>query len=166
MIESIHRILLSTILLFLFNLWGYSQKDSSSNKIHYTTVSVSIGYIEWHIDAEQTLIILPGSSINLRLGYGFWSGWAGSGDNIYLSGKYLSGRKKSHLEADLGLKVIIDDCCNGSWLADRRNIYSVDYIPLINIGYRYEKPDGGLMFRIGAGLESFINLGLGYKFRY
>lgn len=166
MLKITAKTLLLATLSVLLNLPAYCQTDSLKNKFHYTTISASVGYIEWHIDAEQTLIILPRSSFNLRIGYGFWSGWAGSGDNIYLSGKYLSGRKKSHLEADLGLKVIIDDCCNGSWLADRNNIYSVDYVPLINIGYRYEKPDGGLIFRIGAGLESFVNIGLGYKFRY
>ena len=35
--------------------------------------------------------------------------------------------------------------------------------PLFNIGYRYQKPSGGFIFRLNAGIYSF-GLSLGYAF--
>lgn len=140
--------------------------EDTAQVFYYTTLSASVGYISWHIDVEQTIVQFTKSYINLRIGYGLWSDWGGSGDNIYLSGKYLFGFRNSHLETDLGIRFQIDDCCGESWIYNLNNIYSIDYIPLINIGYRYEKPDGGFMFRVGIGSESIVNIGFGYKIKY
>ena len=158
------KIVIISLLFLVANKLVYCQNDTVLIKSHPNVIHGNIGFLEANLNYEHRIYDLNKSYINLRFGYGLWSGWAGSGDNIYLSGQYLHGRKKSHLELAFGLKIQIDDCCDGSWLTDLDNIYSIEYVPLINLGYRHEKPGKGLIFRTGLGTESFIYIGLGYKF--
>jgi len=41
---------------------------------------------------------------------------------------------------------------------------SNSFLPDIYAGYRYEKPNGILIFRIGVNLYSLYNIGIGFKF--
>lgn len=38
------------------------------------------------------------------------------------------------------------------------------YIPAISIGYRFQKPEGGFVFRSALGFREFLQIGFGYAF--
>jgi len=65
-----------------------------------------------------------------------------------IGGTMLTGKRKDHLEANIGLFV-------GS------EVGTVFTTPLIEIGYRYQKPTGGFLFKAKLG-----NLGLGFGIGY
>lgn len=65
-----------------------------------------------------------------------------------LGGTMLTGKRNSHFETNVGLFV-------GSEVGD------VFAAPLIEIGYRYQKPTGGFLFKAKLG-----NLGLGFGIGY
>ena len=61
----------------------------------------------------------------------------------------ITGKQNNHLEINSGLAYIND----GSEL-----------MPYIALGYRYQKPTGGLFFRTGVGFPEFgVYIGLGYS---
>ena len=37
-------------------------------------------------------------------------------------------------------------------------------LPLLDVGYRYQKPEGGLIFKVKAGILGIFSVGLGYAF--
>ena len=63
---------------------------------------------------------------------------------------YLIGGKSSYFETNLGARLIFFD----------KKIYEY---PIINIGYRYQRPKEGLFFKALLGTDGFT-LGLGYAF--
>ncbi len=65
----------------------------------------------------------------------------------------LTGEKKNHMEAGGGLVVMI-----------KKDERSTTIIPAVHIGYRFQKPSGGIVFRAGFGIPDAIYLGLGYNF--
>ena len=82
---------------------------------------------------------------------------AGYGANLLIHGAescgglgaitMLTGKKNNHFELNAGAFII------------EEGIYFT--IPILNIGYRLQKPSGGFVFRANASL-----LGLGVSFRY
>jgi len=74
-------------------------------------------------------------------------GWGGLGAITMLTGK-----KNHHIELNVG--AFIGD--EGRY--DARFIF-----PIFNIGYRYQKPNGGFIFRLNQGAES-LGISFGYAF--
>lgn len=139
--------------------------SESEENSSYHAVYASLGAFMFNIFYERHLMELNNSYLNYRLGYGYWSDWGGSGNNIYANWQYIIGKQKHHLDIGLGIWYHLDDCCGQAWFMGFDNIYVSDLYPLINVSYRFEKPDGGWLFRAGAGSESFINLSIGYAFK-
>lgn len=78
------------------------------------------------------------------------------GDNLepsptfLLNSVYLMGKRDHHAEVDFGVLWIVN--------------YVVPF-PLVALAYRYQKPDGGFLFRFGAGLDpSLVSVSFGYSF--
>ena len=71
-------------------------------------------------------------------------GWGGLGAITMLTGKY-----NNHFELNAGAFI-----GNGG--------YTFIY-PIFNVGYRFQKPDGGFIFRANAGIVS-LGLSFGYAF--
>lgn len=65
----------------------------------------------------------------------------------------LTGKGKHHFEANAGLFI-------GRYSDFVTEIF---YLPIFDLGYRYQKPEGGLIFMAKTGLLGF-RLGLGYAF--
>jgi len=63
--------------------------------------------------------------------------------------KYLMGSKSHHFETGLGLFFDFE----GDII-----------LPDIQLGYRYQKPKGKLMFKVGTGFPQIISAGLGWGF--
>ena len=74
-------------------------------------------------------------------------GWGGLGAITMLIGK-----KNHHIELNVG--AFIGD--EGRY--DARFIF-----PVFNVGYRYQKPNGGFIFRLNQGAES-LGISFGYAF--
>ena len=103
--------------------------------------------------------IYSGEKISLygRLGGGYggifeWEGdfgWGGSGAITMLTGK-----KNNHFELNAGGFLGIEA------YTDMEEAF---IFPIFNVGYRYQKPEGGFIFRANAGIIS-LGLSFGYAF--
>ena len=86
---------------------------------------------------------------------GLWGsdfGWGGLGAITMLTGK-----KNNHFELNAGGFLGLDcPCVIGK---DGEEFI----FPIFNVGYRYQKPEGGFIFRANAGLIS-LGLSFGYAF--
>ena len=95
-------------------------------------------------------------------------GWVGSGSLTMLTGK-----NNKHFElnsgAFLGFRKLTDaDLYDESPNAIPNQVvteptYKKYILPILNVGYRYQKPEGGFIFRANAGLIS-LGLSFGYAF--
>ena len=74
------------------------------------------------------------------------AGWGGLGAITMLTGK-----KNNHFELNSGAFIAVDE-------------YGDKFIfPIFNTGYRFQKPEGGFVFRANAGIYSF-GISFGYAF--
>lgn len=64
----------------------------------------------------------------------------------------LTGKKNSHFELNAGAII--------GWDISWRQLFAA---PLFNIGYRYQKPKGGIIFRANTGILA-VGISLGYAF--
>jgi hypothetical protein len=64
----------------------------------------------------------------------------------------LTGKKNSHFELNAGIFSGKD--------IDNSNSFAY---PLLDVGYRYQKPDGGFVFKAKLGILG-VGIGLGYAF--
>ncbi len=92
-----------------------------------------------------------------RMGVGYYmigdvGGGLTEGIQIPISLVYLSGKKNHHFEADLGIRTIFP----------KENYHLLGY-PILNIGYRYQRPGHGVLFKTLVGTDG-LTLGVGYAF--
>ena len=140
----------SSILLGVYTL---SQENvNPSGKLPVNNINAYISLVEYNINYERKIFELPKSFTNLRMGFGIINSSFDGGYYYNSSLVHLLGKKNSHLELNLGLKYAVQKGSSNSFLPD---IYA---------GYRYEKPNGILIFRIGVNLYSLYNIGIGFKF--
>ena len=101
------------------------------------------------VNFERQLIKKEKTQFLGRLGMGAAAGNPDVGGfGGLIGGTMLTGKRKSHFETNLGLFVGSED----------GTIFTA---PLVEIGYRYQKPTGGLLFKVKLG-----NLGLGFGLGY
>lgn len=86
-----------------------------------------------------------------RVGFGATSNSnASTGFGGLAAVSMLTGKKRSHFEVDAGAMLFTE--------GSRQFVY-----PVVNLGYRYQNPEGGLLVKAHVGIISF-GLGLGYSF--
>ncbi|HLF34947.1 MAG TPA: hypothetical protein VI583_11960 [Cyclobacteriaceae bacterium] len=132
------------------------RRNSSKNSIH-GTAGIST-YLVYHINYERRIFSFPDNavnSINLMIGYGNFLSLNGSGDMVLISSNFIMARSKHHFEIDAG----IDYRFNMQAFIPGESVW-----PLFNLGYRYQKDKGGLLFRTGIGWPDGLFLGLGFTF--
>jgi hypothetical protein len=106
----------------------------------------SINYERQFYSGEQV-------SLYARVGYGAAAvafgpeGYGGIGAITLLTGK-----KENHFEVN-----------GGMFVGEESYDQSIFILPLLDLGYRYQKPQGGFIFRAKAGALG-IGIGLGYAF--
>jgi hypothetical protein len=113
--------------------------------------------------------------IHWNFTYGRFAYWESAGP-LYKTGLTgLTGKTNNHLEFQVGAVALFDRVgyeigvsnANfpkpGSYPEPSVLEYTKLY-PTAVIGYRYQKPTGGLVFRTGFGFHEMIYLGLGYSF--
>jgi hypothetical protein len=147
-----------TLITFHLSICIYSQEnDNKSSEFSRNSINGYIGLVDYNINFERNIIQLPESYSNLRIGVGLGA-FVTAGEGIYLNPSFvhLIGKRRSHLELDLGFKYIV------SYLGlDPK--YSKFFIPDFFAGYRYEQRDGGIIFRLGLNWPTLINIGIGVK---
>ncbi len=93
-------------------------------------------------------------------------GWGGLGAITMLTGK-----KNNHFELNAGGFLGIDKTTGynrtgtgpSNYIYEKEVGYYPFVFPIFNVGYRYQKPDGGFIFRANAGIIS-LGLSFGYAF--
>ncbi|NPA67499.1 MAG: hypothetical protein GXO50_02710 [Chlorobi bacterium] len=156
-----------TLLIFLIlksSLLIYSQeKNIDRHNTFFDAVYGSNGfnigeiYISVNINLEKTLYNTEYVKINGRTAAGFWAGWAETGIEAPLTGQIILFKRSSHLEIGAGgyyFYDFYDDTDNG-------------FGSLLNMAYRFQKPEGGFLFRAGVEKNKYLAyfiLSLGYAF--
>ena len=115
------------------------------------------------VNYERKVADFTMGSINLRGGLGKVSGWDLRGNGVTVNWAYLFGRKKHHIELNMGVLGIQDKYNDPEMTKTERFFAQWDFFPLLNAGYRLQKPEGGFMLRTGGGMEMFY-MGVGYSF--
>ena len=93
-------------------------------------------------------------AIGGQVGYSHYEVWGIGGSIINVNLLVLIGEGKHHLDFLGGANFFLD--------GDLKDYGP--YVLSIDIGYRYQKPIGGFIFRIGTGWPEVFYIGLGYNF--
>jgi len=133
-------------------------KDNHLSDFNSNSINGYIGFVELNINYERNIFYRPKSFTNIRFGIGYGA-FATAGEGLYLNPAivHLIGKKNSFLELDLGFKYIVA-------YTGLNAEYSEFLLPDFFAGYRYERPDGKRIFRIGISWPTLLNVGMGFKF--
>jgi hypothetical protein len=94
---------------------------------------------------------------------GFTTGFTifpGAGYGPHLALNLMAGKKNHHLETKFGGVLLFDRVL---WTYPDEYKWVSQPIPVITLGYRYQKPEGGWIFRFAVSTGG-IGAGLGYAF--
>lgn len=147
-----NKIITGSVLIPIITIYSCISLHAQENILPRNNINLYVSLYEYNINYERAIIQCPKSSTNLRLGCGLINTSFDGGYYYNPSLVQLFGKSNKHLEADLGFKYLIQNGSTNSFLPD---IYA---------GYRYEKPSGGIIFRLGIDLFTLFNIGLGIKF--
>lgn len=158
----IRNIFLSLIILsaFFSPMKGQSGGEEFSNSAAYAEVGILglFGFLAGlNVSYEHRLYSNADNNLHIygrggvaAAGVLFGSGGFGG----LLGASLLTGQANHHFEADLGLIVGKNDGSGGN---------DVFFQPMAEAGYRYQKPQGGFLFKAKGGVTGF-GIGLGYAF--
>lgn len=147
---------------FLLLISSFINAQTAANSASKNVIYVEVG----------TYLLISGASINydfhlksLKEGKINLYGRGGLGGTAVFYGPaglgglggvtMLTGKKNHHFEASLGAFVGND---NGQGYGD-----GLFVLPLLDLGYRFQKPQKGFVFRAKAGILG-VGIGLGYSF--
>jgi hypothetical protein len=105
---------------------------------------------------ERLLVAHPDRFVTstwLKAQGGLFSFWEGKGPFWTVSVQALSGKQNHHLELGAGFGAIHYD----QW-------QSLQLVPVMAAGYRYQKPNGGFLFRAGLSVPELLFISLGFSF--
>jgi len=83
------------------------------------------------------------------MGYDLGEDWAGPGIGAAFS--VITGKGDNHMEFSFGMLPTLNII--------NSNIFTVFVVPIVDLGYRYQKPTGGFIFR-----AYIANIGIGMSF--
>lgn len=167
------------IIFFIIScrVWSFSQNNTSeyaaNDRIEIVpsfsknTVGLDIGYFNFinYIVGTSTILNYERSlirNLNLRFGFGYFSipiNKGFSGLQFPVSLNFLSGKKNNHFEMDLGGRLTFFESALNAYSFPNEYMVSI----LLNVGYRYQKPSNGFIFRALVGFDG-LTLGAGYAF--
>jgi hypothetical protein len=136
---------------FFANAQSSEQNEMSKNSIYFDTGIIP--GVHAFVNYERSLYQGKKVSWYGRMGFGFGgilmvnAGFGGLGGVTMLTGK-----KNSHFELNTGV-------FSGKEIDGSNSVT----LPLLDVGYRYQKPDGGFVFKAKIGILG-IGIGLGYAF--
>lgn len=151
------KISLRVILILGFAVLGFSARSQEPLKTHHD-INVYAGIFEVNVNYEGAVRYGYNSYDKVRVGVGYGE-FLTAGEGWYLNAAFvhLLGRNESHLEFNVGGKIMLTNSIEDP-------SFSEALVPDIYIGYRYEKPTSGIVFRIGVNYPTLVNIGVGYNF--
>lgn len=133
--------------------------DDQPIKLKKNSINLYVGsvYMDANLNYERNILQLPKSYTNIRMGIGRANFSEFRILAFYLNPSLvqLIGKRNSHLELNLGFKYPISQL--------PETITRV-LVPDLYAGYRYERPDGLFIFRMGINYPSVFDIGMGLKF--
>ena len=144
------------IFKFISGVNAQDRINAMSNKKN--DINVYVGFFDLNANFERNIVQSVKSYSNLRFGFGY-AMFLVAGEGYYVNGTFvqLFGAKNSHLELNAGLKFMLTNSIADATFSDQ-------VLPDIFAGYRFEKPTGGIIFRVGLNYPTLLNIGVGYKF--
>lgn len=113
------------------------------------------------------------ASVWIKANGGVWAIWDSYGSQFALAGVGLTGQKNHHIEYSLGAVSMYDKAGYDSGLSNYNGGYysskptKAEYTDLMlyaALGYRYQKPGSGFLFRTGFGFPEMFYMSFGYGF--
>ena len=140
-----------------FCSWAQAEEDGSPQKKN--TLYVQAGVLTWgQVGLSYERYAFSASQEKLqfyvRTSAGALASFGGGAGFGTVSLQALLGRGNSRLEGGLGIGVLVYDF----------DFQELGPIPSINLGYRFQKPQGGFLFRTGIGIPEGIYVSFGYAF--
>lgn len=120
-------------------------------------LNIYFGIFEWNLNYERNILQFPKSYSNIRFGFDSYGLLEESGYFFSPSFVHVIGKRNSHFEVDMGIKIFVIESAN---FAKPSNTI----MPDLFLGYRFEKPNGKFVFRTGINFPAAVNLGIGFKF--
>ena len=93
--------------------------------------------------------------------YGRWLFWDAEGDLFRVTADFVHGAGNHHFEIDLGAILLIEV---DYYSTTRRKWQGALPLPDLFAGYRFQRPEGHLLFKAGIGFPSLLEVGLGAAF--
>ena len=127
--------------------------ESANNHQLHLEGSLILQSINFETKLSKSTLLSNSFQLNARLGIGYFKiDFFGVTESIGGIGTlvFLFGKNDHHFEATLGAFFGSDDGNSYGW-------------PIGLLGYRYQKPTGGLIFRVNAGTLG-LGFGLGHAF--
>lgn len=111
----------------------------------------------------------------MRACAGAFATWGADGPYGSLSLQGVYGAKRSHLELNLGLAALFDKSGYEIGISNANYPYPgyesepskgdyTNWTPAVSVGYRYQRPTGGFVFRTGIGFPEGVYLSFGLAF--
>ncbi len=143
-------------------------ENASKNNI-YVSFGSTLVYSAFTICYERNVFNKPNSEWNIRGGWGFNAAlWGVVCHHFLVDMCYIGGKSNHHFEACLGVSMLFD---MGYYLYYKNdpNLYEpfsyfADWYPSAYVGYRYKKPGGKFLFRVGVGWPEQAGFGVGFCF--
>jgi hypothetical protein len=159
-------------LLFTLNVSAQNNRDAPVRQLK-NAIHLSSGYY-LNASLEYERVLYAGGdrplSVNAALTGGYMTNLSGAGPISELKGILLTGKKVHHMEFTAGGRLYFDRV---GWYGQRE--YELDpdatksdflsLTPSFTLGYRYQKPRGIYIFRIGSGVPvHMFYISLGFAF--
>ncbi|MEO1053063.1 MAG: hypothetical protein AAFX87_20685 [Bacteroidota bacterium] len=151
----------------------FSQTQDQKNAIYGNIGAIPATYSMVTVNVERHIVHVGNKfngGLSVRLGYGSWGDWGGSGEAFVTGLNFLSGKRKSHIEFGLGPILfteeefrsieVIDPNGNVDFLSEE--FIDKEWRMGINLGYRYTSRF--FMLRGGFSNLETIYLGMGITF--
>ena len=170
-------IFLVIITIFSHTIYGQSEQDSLE-RVRKNAVQASAGFgrviAAYSVNYERLIVQFEDNSLIGLWGKAGVGGWAeygnNGGDYQQLTVGLLTGKSSGHLELNFGgARMYNQQGFENYWMINDPQAKPVksNYVrwnPVGSLGYRFQKPDGGILFRTGLGYPEGVFIGLGASF--